>query len=387
MDVGGMNILVLHNRYREAGGEDAVVAAETAMLRNAGHQVHVETVSNSEIRSPSRHVLAFLRAPFDAARADWLDALASRTGAELLHVHNFFPLLTPAVHQAASRRGMAVVQTLHNYRLLCANAQFLRDGKVCEACVHGSRRHAMVHRCYRGSVAATMAVVRMQAAASRLLYPHVNRFIALSEFARAKFLEGGLPSDRVVVKGNFAKPGHKAALRGGALFVGRLSPEKGLATLLSAWHSMPDVPLVIAGGGPLEERLRSEAPANVRFTGAIGPEAVSELMARSAVLIVPSIWYEGFPMVVAEAFAHGLPVIASDIGALSELVMDGKNGLLVPAGDANALGATVKSAFETAGLLETLAQGARLDYETRHNPAMNLKILEGIYRDALAETV
>lgn len=382
-----MNILVLHNRYRQAGGEDAVVAAEAAILSAAGHLVHVETVSNSEIRSPSQYAGTFFRAPFDPARAEWFDELADRTGAELLHVHNFFPLLTPAVHMAASRRGMAVVQTLHNYRLLCANAQFVRGGRVCEVCVRGSRRHAIVHRCYRGSMVATVATVRMQAAASRRLFPYVNRFIALSEFARNKFAEGGLPPDRLVVKGNFAQPGYQAAPRRGALFVGRLSPEKGLATLLSAWRSVPEVPLTIAGSGPMGERLRSEAPENVNLLGAMAPEAVSNLMARSAVLIVPSIWYEGFPMVVAEAFAHGLPVIASDIGALPELISDGKNGLLFPTGDENALGTTVRRIFGTPGLLETLGRGARLDYETRHNPAMNLKILEGIYRDALAETV
>lgn len=381
-----MNITLLHNAYRLAGGEDTVVTAEAKLLESAGHTVHVTIVSNDAIASTADKVGAFVRAPHDPARLAWATDLFARTQPDVVHVHNFFPLLTPAVYKAARSRGAAVVQTLHNYRLLCANAMFLRDGLVCEKCLNGSKAWGVVHRCYRGSTLGSLAVARMQwrAEKHRTWHADVHRFITLSDFARAKFIAGGLPADRLAVKPNFATAGALLpGARTGALFVGRLSPEKGASVLLKAWHGLPGISLSIVGNGPERAKLEAEAPANATFLGHLSQEKVREIMRASQCLIVPSIWYEGFPMVVVEAFAAGLPVLAARIGSLGEIVVDGMNGRHFEPGDASSLARTAREMFSSPGLLSELGSGARTTYEAKYTPEANLLQLEAIYREAI----
>ena len=381
-----MNILILHNAYQQPGGEDAVVAAESALLRGAGHKVRVETVSNHAISGFAAKAATFLAAPYNPTRKKWLAALVDRERPDLVHIHNFFPLLTPAIHEAAAEMGLPVVQTLHNYRLVCANAQLLRNGSVCEKCLAGNRLWGVAHRCYRGSLPGSLAVVRMQERAFRAgtWHSHVHRFIALTAFARQKFVASGLPADRIAVKPNVvARISAPADARHGALFVGRLSPEKGVETLIKAWEQLPMFPLTIAGNGPELERMRALAPANVTFTVAQTPGEIALHMAKAQALIVPSLWYEGFPMVVAEAFAAGLPVIASNIGSLAEIVVPGRNGAHFVPGDAQDLVATVEALLANPATLQRLAVGARASYETHYTPETSLAQLERIYADAI----
>ena len=303
-----MNILLLHNSYSRRGGEDVVVEAEARLLRDAGHDVRVEIVSNLSIEGASAKVGTFLRAPYDRSRKTWISKLLKDTGASLVHVHNFFPLLSPAVHEASAELGLAVVQTLHNFRLVCAGALLLRNGRECEKCISGSNLWGVVHRCYRDSMLGSLAVVRMQARAQRhgTWQKHVHRFIAPSEFVRRKFIEGGLPANRIMVKPNFVArlsvPSSQEPRRG-ALFVGRLSQEKGVGVLVDAWRLIDRTPLVVVGDGPLRAQLETAAPPNVRFLGELAPTLVAEEMRKAQLLIVPSICYESFPMVIAEAFS------------------------------------------------------------------------------------
>ncbi|MBN9309597.1 glycosyltransferase [Devosia sp.] len=378
-----MRIYIAHNAYQQQGGEDAVVAAEAELLRSAGHDVSVGLVSNNDIHSRAAKVRAFFDAPHSARRAAWIGEELQRTGAEILHVHNFFPLLTPAIHEEAARRGIAVVQTLHNYRLLCAGATFLRDGQLCEKCL-GDRRHwGVVHRCYRGSLPGSLAVYRMQERSRHLQVwqRRVHRFIALSEFARSKFVEGGFPADRIVVKPNFVAPysGPLPASRHGALFVGRLAREKGVDVLLDAWRQLPDLPLTIVGDGPDRDRLIATAPPNVTFTGTLSHPEVEARMLSAAILVVPSIWYEGFGMVVAEAFARGLPVVASRIGSLPEVFGPSGQGALFEPGDREELVRAV-----LANLSGPDARRMRERQLALFSPAAALRQLEDIYSDARA---
>ena len=383
-------ILLLHNTYKQPGGEDTVLAAEAALLREAGYEVHVETVSNDAIAGIASKARTFWAAPHDHARKAWIGRLVDRTGADIVHIHNFFPLLTPAVHQAASERGAAAVQTLHNYRLLCAGAQFLRNGQVCEKCLHGSRMWGVLHRCYRGSLPGSASLVAMQSRASgrKTWQRHVHRFIALTEFARAKFIAGGLPADRIVVKPNFTLPPQAGAPRTpereGALFVGRLSVEKGVRTLVQAWQALPDIPLTIAGDGPERAALAAAAPANVRFLGQVSRANVDALMRRAACLVMPSIWFEGFPMTLVEAFGNGLPVIGSRLGALEEVIEYGRTGLLVTPGDADELAAQVRGVFETRDALRQMGAAAQQRHLDFYSPQANLQQLLQIYAEARA---
>ncbi|SOH95456.1 Glycosyltransferase involved in cell wall bisynthesis [Monaibacterium marinum] len=381
-----MKILILHNAYQQRGGEDAVVAAEETLLRAAGHDVDVEVVSNTDIHGLSAKVRTFLRTAYDPQREAWMRDLLARTGAEVVHIHNFFPRLTPAVHTAAAQAGVGVVQTLHNYRLLCAGAQFLREGRVCEDCLTGSILNGIRHRCYRGSLPGSLAVVNMQHQARQreTFDKHVHRFIALTDFARDKFIEGGLPAERIVVKPNFihAPEQPEGQGRAGALFVGRLSAEKGVQVLVDAWRALPDIPLTILGDGPEADALRASSPSNVHFAGSVTPAEVRAHMLKARALMMPSLWYEGFPMTIAEAFGAGLPVIASRLGSMAEIVTPGRTGALFEPGNVQDLTDTVRATFADPDTLTQLGRAARDQFQHDFSPAANLGQLEKIYDEA-----
>jgi glycosyltransferase involved in cell wall biosynthesis len=386
-----MKVLILHNRYQQRGGEDAVVAQEASLLQRNGVQVELVLVSNDQIRGAAAKLSALVKTPYDRDREAWAVDLVTRLRADIVHIHNFFPLLTPAVHVGAAAAGAAVVQTLHNYRLLCANAMFLRRGRVCEDCVKGGRHNAVVHRCYRGSIAGTLAVVQMQAQAERRIWATcVHRFIALTEFSRAKFIEGGLPPGRIVIKPNFMPSGEERSgapqERKGGLFVGRISAEKGLRQLLLAWPASAAERLTIVGDGPDLPDLQAAFSDRASFLGHQGRDRIKALMAEAAFLIVPSIWYEGFPMTIVEAFAAGLPVIASDIGSLSSIIEDGQNGLKFLPASSQQLQQCILALLENRQLREHLARGARRSFETRYSEESNASQLLAIYKSALAET-
>lgn len=380
-----MNILILHNAYQLRGGEETVVAAEAELLRGAGHNVHTEIVSNAEISGPLKKARVFFSTPYDIRRKLWVRELVGRVKPDLVHIHNFFPLLTPAVHEALTEIGLPVVQTLHNYRLLCAGAQFLREGKVCEKCLHGSRAWGVVHRCYKNSLPGSLALVMMQERSFRqeTWSRHVHRFIALTEFSRQKMIEGGLPSDRIMIKPNFsADSRQKSAARAGALYVGRLSREKGVASLISAWKDIPYIPLTIVGDGPERARLERAAPENVQFVGEVPADEVGQLMSRANCLVMPSVWYETFGLSMIEAFAHGLPVVASRLGAMAEIVIPGRNGEHFRPGDPDDLRDKVLSLLTDPERLATLSEGARHDFEEKYTPARNLDLLMAVYEEA-----
>lgn len=383
-----MKVLLVHNRYQERGGEDVVFEAERALLERAGVTVETHETTNHRIDSLASRIGAFTRVTKNRPAIAPLLARVRNSRFEVVHVHNFFPLLSPYLHQALADCGLPVVQTLHNFRLLCANGLFLREDRVCELCL-GSKRHALVHRCYRGSLAGTLAVLRAQRASigDPRWIASVARFIALTGFARDRFASSGLPADRIVVKPNSTPDpgdGLPAADRCGALFVGRLAPGKGVSVLLQAWQDLPQVPLTIIGDGPDMSEARALAPPNVAFAGMQSREVVLAHMKRAAFLILPSTCYEGLPLALVEALACGLPVIASRHGGLPELVSQGKTGFLSAPGDAQDLAATVRHAFGGAVDREAMGRAARASYEERFLPETNARQLLAIYREAMA---
>lgn len=378
------NILVLHNRYQQPGGEDVVVANEIAMLERAGFNVSTRIVDNSEISNSLDKISTFLGVSYNRKRKEWVDRLVDDLKPDLVHIHNFFPRLTMAVHHGLKERGVPVVQTLHNYRLGCAAATFERNGVVCERCLVSGRQHAIFNRCYRGSIAGSVALVAMQRQAFRneFLSNCVDAFVALTNFARDKYIELGLPEDKIFVKPNFLdrpKAPEMGQPRHGALFVGRLSKEKGVVDLIEAWRRLPNVHLSVVGSGPLESVLRERAPSNVAFLGQVDRSEVERKMRESSVLIIPSVWYEGFPVTLVEAFSNGLPAIATRIGSLAEIVVEGKSGLLCEPNSPDSLVLAVEKFFES-----TLDQGsmhleARRQFETLYTDRVNLEQLLGIY--------
>ncbi|KHK90015.1 hypothetical protein LK12_19220 [Novosphingobium malaysiense] len=382
-----MRIIILHNYYQQAGGEDAVVGNEAMMLRNAGHDVEMVTVSNGDINGIGDKLRTAFCVAHSSARYAWMKALLSRFRPDIVHVHNFFPLLTPAVHQAAHEMGVPVVQTLHNFRLFCAKATFERDGRICELCLHGSRVNAVRFGCYRNSRIGSLALVAMQRRAidRGLLIGNVDLFIALTKFAQKKYYEGGIPLEKIALKPNFVdSPSVTLPEIGkGALYVGRISEEKGVGVLIEAWKSLPDIPLTIAGDGPLRRELEARAPANVNFLGRIDADHVAKEMRNAAILVIPSIWYEGFPMTLVEAFSNGLPVVASRIGSLTEIVEHGVTGAHCLPGNAGSLAETVRQMFERPDALAAMRRSVRRVFEEQYSKEQNLRMIEDIYKTAI----
>ena len=384
-----MRILVAHNSHKIAGGEQQVFESETALLESAGHEVVRFNIHNDQIDSMSRLSLG-AKTIWNRESQNKLLALIDQHAPEIIHAHNILPLISPSLFGAAKKRGVKTVWTLHNYRLICPGMFLMRDEKVCEKCV--GRKVALPairHKCYRGSTVATSAVTMMQAFHTLIgtWKKCVDQFIAPSEFARSKLIEGGLPADRIITKANFVpgdpKPGSGES--GALVYVGRLSEEKGIEVLLDAWASQNDLPpLKIVGDGPMRDRVTEVAHQNpsVEYLGLTSHAEALQIMSESVATIVPSTCYETFGLVAAESFSVGTPVIASRIGALQELIEEGKNGMLFHPGHSYDLAKRIGEFYQLNPV--TMRQPSRACYEKRYTSRINLAALESIYQGVLA---
>lgn len=384
-----MKVLMIHNYYQQAGGEDGVFLEEAGLLEAHGHEVTRYQLHNDRVATMKRAALAKNTLWNSSAYRD-LEDLIRRTRPDVAHFHNTFPLVSPAGYYAARTAGVPVVQTLHNYRLLCPNALFYRDGGPCEDCLgRAVPWPGVIHGCYRESPAAS-AVVATMLSTHRLVRTWtrmVDSYIALSEFARRKFVEGGLPAQKVTVKPNFVgrDPGTGTGRGGYALFVGRLSPEKGVDTILEAWNLVDSrIPLKIAGDGPLAARVASvaEKRSDVEYLGHKSADEVRALMREAVLLVFPSRAYETFGRVGAEAFAAGTPVVAADTGAVAEMVDDGRTGLRFRPGDARHLAGQVDRVFSRPDEYARMRREARAEFEAKYTAERNYGMIMDIYESA-----
>ena len=380
-----LHIMVAHNSYQMRGGEDAVVDAEVALLRAHGHRVTEYRRHNDELQGISA-LHAAMDTLWSRRTSRDMDASITATRPDIVHVHNTFPLISPSLYWAAHRHRVPVVQTLHNFRLLCPQAMFLREGKVCEDCLGQVPWRAVQHACYRESRAQSAALGSMLIA-HRLAgtWQHrVARYIALNEFCRNKFIEGGLPADRIAIKPNFIDfDAPIARPRNGFLFVGRLSPEKGIDVLASAARQSNGIQIRVAGTGPSRGTLAGIP--YLKELGALSVEQIRDEMCGARALVLPSIWYENFPRTLVEAFACGLPVIASRIGALAELVEDGVTGLLFEPGSATDLASKIQWAQLNPVRFAEMGHQARARFEAHYTPERNYEQLAEIYARASTE--
>ena len=387
-----MRILAIHNYYQQAGGEDVVFKGEVSLLRQHGHEVVEYCQDNMQIHRLSRLPLAchtIWSQPVYRA----LQRLLCDVKPDVAHFHNIFPLISPAAYYASRKAGVPVVQTLHNYRLLCPAATFLRNGQLCEACLgKTSPWPAVLHACYRSSYAQS-AVTAGMLTVHRWLQTwrdQVDIYIALTELARSKFIEGGLAAEKIVVKPNFVypDPGRRAGSGGYALYVGRLSAEKGVMTLLQAWQQLPGIPLKAVGDGPLMSSVQAfthtHPDLDIEVMGRLAPQEVLALMQGASFLVFPSEWYEAFRMTLIEAFACGLPVVASRLGAMVELVDDGHTGLLFRHRDPQDLATKVRWAVEHPEAMVLMGAHARNVYEEKYTADLNYHMLMNIYRTAIS---
>lgn len=379
-----LRILIVHNGYQHKGGEDTVVESEFKLLQDNGHEVQLFTRHNDDIKQLGRLKLVANTFWSSDTTVD-IVAQLQHFKPDVIHIHNTFPLISPAIYWIAARYNIPIVQTLHNFRLLCPQAMFLRDGIICEDCLGHLPWRGAVRGCYRNSVLQS-AVLAGMVSAHRIIgtwQNKITRYIALNKFCREKFIDGGLPANKVVIKANFVDfPQPSAQLRQGFLFVGRLSAEKGIDVLAKALEKLSTLNVRVAGIGP-DDACLNKVP--VTRLGALTTDQVRHEMSSAIALVLPSIWYENFPRTLVEAFGCGLPVIASKIGALAELVEDGVTGLLFEPGNADDLAAKLQWAADYPDQMKAMGDAARLKYEANYTAEHNYKQLIAIYSEAITE--
>lgn len=384
-----MRILQVHNSYQQAGGEDTVVSNEKKLLAKNNCKIHFHSVSNDSVTSFQQKVKAAWQSTHSTVSQNNLTKAINACQPDVTHVHNFFPILSPSIYEACQEQNVPVVQTLHNFRTICAGALLQRNGSPCEDCIDGSPYQAVFHKCYRNSRLGSFAVARMVDTHRRkgTWHTKVDRFIALTEFAKSRFVAAGFPEQKIVVKPNFvADPGPVDTSNPpkDALFVGRISREKGIETLLKAWRKTK-AQLKIIGEGPLFKTVQENNLPQIFQLGQKNQERVYEEMRHASYLVLPSTCYEGFPMTIVEAFAHGLPVIASRLGAMAEIIEDGFTGLHFTAGDAEDLAAKVTWAENHPDEMRQMGSNARKVYEEKYTADINYRQLMAIYEEAIDE--
>jgi glycosyltransferase involved in cell wall biosynthesis len=387
-----LSVLVIHNTYQQLSGEDAVVRAEMEMLRRAGHRVIPFIRHNSSIAqfSPREKTRLVMSTTWDRRTYAQLRSLIRQLRPDIAHCHNLLPLISPAAYYACKSTGVPVVQTLHNYRLLCPAGTLYYNGRSCQDCTR-NLLPGIARGCYRGSRWQTATVALMLAAhrVRKTWSNAVDAYIALSRFSRDQFARAGLPTNKIHVKPNFlaGDPGRRTGMGEYALFVGRLAPEKGVLEMLHAWQHLPDIPLVVIGDGPLRDKasqaLRDSGNAHVRLLGHLDPQATRTHMAGARFLVFPSHWHEPFGLVLLEAAACGVPAIAARAGGVPELVVEGRSGLLFNPQERNDLIAKVNWAWTHSSEMAAMGCAAREFYEQRYTAQKNYQLLNQIYQSVI----
>ena len=386
-----MKVLIIHNFYQIAGGEDAVFENESTLIQDS-HDVEHYVVDNDHINSFLGKLTAALGVVFSVNQYRKLKAKLIETKPDIVHIHNYFPVLSPAIFYACKSLNIPVVHTLHNYRAICPTALLMHDGKVDEKSIHQGPWWAISKRVYRGSLIGTMLLATM-ISWHRFIgtwQRKVDRFIALTEFQKSKYIEAGWPAEKIAVKPNFVNDPfidcempEKAG--GYAIFVGRLSQEKGIDILLESWRTV-NYPLKIIGDGPLKSLVEQSNNYNIEYLGKKEKPELFELVRNADFIVMPSTWYEGFPMVLVEAFACGTPAVVSNLGSMAEIVTPNETGLHFTVGNSIELSSRINEILSDRATLMLMGENARANYLTRYTNEQNLQKLMTIYHDAIASS-
>ena len=388
-----MKILLCHNYYRSSApsGEDAVADNEIAMLKEYGHDVITYSKYNDDLddRTFYRKLKIARDTIWSSSSYKELKVLLGADCPDIVHIHSHFPQISPSAYKACYDMGIPVIHTLHNFRSICPGALLLRDGNPCELCLHGSLLNSLKYRCYRdsimatGTLTATIAFNRMLGSYTR----YVSKYIALTKFAASRFIMGGIPENLISIKPNFLpgtpKPGNGSG--GYAVYIGRLSVEKGVRTLCSAWKTV-DYPLKIIGDGPLMDELSGLPPENLKnieFCGYLGRAEILNIVRDASFQLVPSECYEGFPMVLLEAFACGTPVIGTDIGSIGEIIIEDETGLKFESGNADSLAKTVHEMLKDPARLKAMRHKCKQTFDSQYSKQISYNTLMQIYNQAL----
>jgi glycosyltransferase involved in cell wall biosynthesis len=388
-----MRILQIHNFYLRSGGEDFAFNSEAELLRSRGNEVIQYTINNNLIKNISKVKLLF-KTIWNIRTYKEIEKLIISIQPDICHFHNTFPVISPSAYYACVKHNVPVIQTLHNYRLICPSAILFRDGHICEDCLGKFFPWpGILHKCYHDSHGQT-SVIALMLAIHKVLHTwsnNVSQFIALSEFSKNKFTNGGLNPAKIKVSPNFIikDPGKKRDIGTNAIFVGRLSQEKGLVTLIEAWKYIHDIPLKIIGEGPmmniLIDLVEKNSLKNIELLGHLSHQEVIWQMKNARTLIFPSECYENFPLTIIEAYACGLPVIASRLGVMKSIVLDGRTGLLFNPNDPQDLDKKILSCWYDGSKLKQMGEEARIEYTKKYSGEKKYSSLLSIYTQAINE--
>ena len=390
-----MRILIAHNRYQVMAGEDVVVESEMSLLKSHGHAIALLEADNQSIKGAIGKAKAAVSVIYSHSSKQRLKEMIQQFHPDVVHIHNSFPLLSPSLYDACSESNVPVVQTLHNYRVACPSAKLFRDGKICETCIGKTVPLAgIVHRCYRDSLPESIAVAAMITAHNirHTWQEKVDAYITLTSFQKAKMEQIGLPSYKIHVKPNFlfdpvtlppSQPDRYA------LYVGRLWSEKGINTLIDAYITQNiQIPLKIVGDGILQDSLQQQVQQaglshRIEFLGWQKKPEVLALMQKAQFLIFPSVWYETFGLSMIESFACSVPVIASRLGGMAEIVEDKQTGLLFEAGNPQDLAEKINWAIAHPERMLAMGRQSRSTYEQHYTPETNYRQLMSIYEKVI----
>ena len=379
-------VLIVHNYYQIPGGEDTVVSNEKEMLEENGHKVFMYTRHNYEIKK--KGIIGKLLFPFETIYSFKtirdIKRIIREKKIDVVHVHNTFPLISPSVYSTSKKLGAKVVQTVHNFRLLCPAATFVRENKICEECVNKGLLNSIKHNCYRNSKIQTIIAVLMLKF-NRVIgsYKKVDAYIALTEFNKEK-LSSLIPKEKIFVKPNFCEKPNIPIVpikeRKYFMFLGRLDKLKGINLLVEAWKDIKEEELIVVGTGPEEEHLKKYIKENniknVKLVGYKKKDEAMRLLSKSKALIFPSQCYEAFGMVIIEALKLGVPVITNNIGAMPEMVNNEKFGVI----------GEIKNKYDIIHLLKKFIEhyskyrDIELIFKNRYVDKENYRILKEIYK-------
>jgi glycosyltransferase involved in cell wall biosynthesis len=390
-----MRILIVHNYYQQRGGEDIVVETEANLLTQKGHDVRLWARNNSEFPSFSflKKIQTLWRMPWSTASYKTMKQMVREFRPDIVHVHNTYFLITPSIYYACREEHVPVVQSIFNYRLICANALLLRDSQPCDLCVRGNRWNAVKYACYGQSRFLSGLVVRMQNTHWRkgTWKQMIDGYITSNEYNRQQHILAGIPAEKIHLKPHLIDLPQlsSAGNEGFAFYVGRLSPEKGVRVLLNAWKDLRGVPLKIMGDGPLLEETRQFVEhhqlTNVEVLGYRPDQEFQQLLSQASLLVVPSICHDNFPRTIVEAYAYGVPVLASRLSGIQEFVHDNKTGVLFEAGNVQDLVSKARWMMGHPDRLKEMGKAAQNESRTNYTVDKNYQRLMEIYTQVINE--
>ena len=397
-----MKILVVHNLHRSgsASGDDQVFKSETKLLQQKGIEVIPYTVINDKFdqAGPIGKIMMTLGMMWSLENYKKIEEIIEREKPDMMHVHTFFPLLSPSVLYAAKKNNVKVVATLHDTRFICPCATSLRNGKICNLCGDGNYFRMVKYGCFKNSRIMSLAVAAIfkYHRIRKSFYKQIDKYICLNDEQIQLLKEIGFEENKIVKKYNFVRDAGCSTVEipdkykipdRFVVFYGRIGEEKGIKILQNVWDNIEDIPLVVMGGGPLEQEFEvwAEKKSNIFYLGYVPHEICMTIAGKAEFALMPSIWYEGCSMVAIETESLGIPLITTDIGFFKEAIQNGINGMKIPLEDEQGFREAVIDFWKNPQKVKKMGENARSDYEQKYVPETNMKQLFEIYASVLGE--